>query len=130
MTVRQLHITGGTEGGWVLLELDHPLTEQQLAEVLREMASRCADDPNHDVFTLFHVLAQEYEIDLDLDQRIQVARVVLRGLGTEVAAATSDPLSQLHTWHRANRLAVRNPLGPACAAASENLLTPLEGSDQ
>ena len=93
MTVRQIRITVGTEGGWVLLELDHPLTEPQLAGVLREMASRCADDPNHDVFTLFDVLAEEYEIDLDRDQRYQVARVVLRDLGTEVAGTTSVPLA-------------------------------------
>lgn len=80
-----------------------PLNPGALASALRTAYATATSDPGHDVFTLFDVMNEDHQADLDRDQCAQVARTVLHMLMGIGALEMNDPIYALQYWQVKNR---------------------------
>ena len=79
-----------------------PLNPEELAAALRSAVELVREDPEHDVFTLLDVLAEDRYPGMSREASHQVARAVLKFLVGIGASETREPVLALHLWHRRN----------------------------
>ena len=79
-----------------------PLNLEELAAALRSALELVREDPDHDVFTLLDVLAEDRYPGMSREASYQVARSVLKFLVGIGASETREPILALHLWHRRN----------------------------